>query len=410
MSEKQNEFLRDYQIAAVRKMHNGCILVGGVGSGKSRTSLAYYYLSCGGKIGETINDFKQMTEPRDLYIMTPAKKRDSHDWEREMAPFGLSTNQDLSEYKITVVVESWNNMRKFTGVTSSFFIFDEQKLSGNGAWVKEFYRIVKNGNRWILLSATPADKWEDLIPVFIANGFYRNVTEFREKHLVYARYLKYPKVTGYMREGILQYYRNKIMVTMEFKRDTLQHHIKIVCDYDKDKYRTCLRERVDPDTGEMIETASSLCYLLRKVCNSDASRIEAVEEIVKEYKKAVIFYSFDYELRLLQMADYPAGTKVRQWNGHQHDDLPKGENWVYLVNYSAGAEAWNCTTTNCLIFYSQNYSYRIMIQAAGRIDRMNTPYNDLYYYHLVSRSGIDLAIRQALLNKKDFNERGFKPT
>ena len=48
-----------------------------------------------------------------------------------------------------------------------------------------------------------------------------------------------------------------------------------------------------------------------------------------------------------------------------------------------------------------------MEQARGRIDRMNTPFNDLYYYHLKTRSGIDLAISRALNSKKKFNESGF---
>ena len=40
--------LRDYQLEAIGKMKNGCILNGGVGSGKSLTSLSYYYLQNGG--------------------------------------------------------------------------------------------------------------------------------------------------------------------------------------------------------------------------------------------------------------------------------------------------------------------------------------------------------------------------
>ena len=48
-----------------------------------------------------------------------------------------------------------------------------------------------------------------------------------------------------------------------------------------------------------------------------------------------------------------------------------------------------------------------MAQAAGRIDRLNSPYRDLYYYHLKSRSGIDIAISKALGQKKQFNERKF---
>lgn len=40
--------LYDYQREALGRMKNGCILCGGVGSGKSRTGLAYYYLHEGG--------------------------------------------------------------------------------------------------------------------------------------------------------------------------------------------------------------------------------------------------------------------------------------------------------------------------------------------------------------------------
>ena len=48
-----------------------------------------------------------------------------------------------------------------------------------------------------------------------------------------------------------------------------------------------------------------------------------------------------------------------------------------------------------------------MHQSAGRIDRLNTPFTDLYYYHLKTRSGIDLAIAKALKEKRKFNESSF---
>ena len=164
--------LRDYQLDAVRRMKNGCILCGGVGSGKSRTALAYYYLCEDGEIGT--DEYVPMGDPpKDLYIITTARKRDTCEWEGELSPFLLSPNHEVNLYSNKVVIDSWNNIQKYAEVQNAFFIFDEQRVVGTGAWVKAFLRITK-ANRWILLSATPGDTWQDYIPVFIANGFYKN--------------------------------------------------------------------------------------------------------------------------------------------------------------------------------------------------------------------------------------------
>ena len=98
---------------------------------------------------------------------------------------------------------------------------------------------------------------------------------------------------------------------------------------------------------------------------------------------------------------------IAEWNGHNHEDIPKTSTWVYIVQYTAGAEGWNCIETDTIIFYSQNYSYKVITQSAGRIDRLNTPFTDLNYYHLYSMSPIDLAIKKAFDCKKDFNEKRF---
>lgn len=392
--------LYDHQIEAIKKMKNGCILVGGVGTGKSRTALAYYYIFvCGGAMkvngkGSTV----PMREPRDLYIITTAKKRDSLEWDEEVSWFN-TTN-------VKVTIDSWNNIKKYEKVYGAFFIFDEQRVVGYGAWTKAFLNIARK-NKWVLLSATPGDTWSDYIPVFIANGFYKNKTEFTRQHCVFSRFAKYPKIEQYIDQGILIRHRNDILVTMEFERQTVPHRIMVPCEYDKLLYRTVWRDRWDPYDGCPIEETGKLFYLLRKVVNSDASRERAVIDICREHKKVIVFYNYTYELNILRDLFKELGFTIGEWNGEVHSDVPSGDCWAYLVQYSAGCEGWNCITTDTIIFYSQSYSYRMTAQAEGRIDRLNTTFKDLYYYKLRSRAPIDLAIYKALSQKKNFNERSF---
>lgn len=397
--------LFDYQIKAIRQMKNGCILCGGVGSGKSLTAISYYYLQNGGDpTGLTGGDYIPMPDPpRDLYIITTARKRDTFEWSQELSPFLLSIDNDCNLYSNKVVVDSWNNIKKYDGVYGAFFIFDEQRVVGSGAWVKAFLNIARK-NKWILLSATPGDTWQDYIPVFIANGFYKNKTEFQREHIVFSRFSKFPKVDRYLGTGKLLRLRRSILVNMDFKRETISHHEDTYVKYDISKYKDTSRTRWDPYKDEPIINAGSLCYIWRRIVNSDESRQVALLEIFEKHPKVIIFYNFDYELEILRNIGYGNGVKIAEWNGHKHEPVPKGKSWVYLVQYTAGCEGWNCISTDTIIFYSQNYSYKVMTQAAGRIDRLNTPFTDLYYYHFKSRSGIDLAISKALKEKKNFNE------
>ena len=403
--------LYDYQIDAVKRMKNGCILNGGVGSGKSRTALAYYYLRNGGDPASLCGDnYIPMDDPpKDLYIITTARKRDTLEWDGDMGPFLLSTRTDVNLYCNKVVVDSWNNITKYKEVTGAFFIFDEDRVTGSGVWVKSFLKIAKS-NEWIILSATPGDTWQDYIPVFLANGFYKNKSEFIREHIVYSRFSKFPKVDRYLNTGRLIRLRNNILIDMDFHRDTIPHHEDVYVSYDISAYKDICRNRWNPWEDKPIENASEFCYSLRKLVNTDEARQVALLQIIEKHPKAIIFYNFDYELDILKKLYYGEDFEIAEWNGHKHQEVPKGDKWVYLVQYTAGNEGWNCVRTDTIIFYSQNYSYKVMTQAAGRIDRLNTPYKDLYYYHIKSRSGIDLAISKALKNKKKFNERKFYDT
>ena len=442
--------LRNCQLKAVRKMKNGCILCGDVGSGKSRTSLAYYYIEQEGIIG---NDYIEPMgdPPQDLYIITTARKRDELEWEEELLPFGLSIFPEFNKYSNKVVVDSWNNIGKYIDIRGAFFIFDEQRVVGSGAWVKSFYKIAEKNN-WILLSATPGDTWEDYIPVFVANKFYRNKTQFVREHIIYNPRVKYPQVDRYINTGKLLKLRESILVDIDLHRETVPHHEDIYAKYDMLLYRDTMKNRGNPYiTGYLpcrpesagallvgtdisvkdvspimkginyvpkrgdyvrllkkpIENAGELCYILRKIVNTDESRVAALLELLEKIPRAIIFYNFDYELELLKSLHYGDGVEMAEWNGHEHQPIPNTNKWVYFVQYTAGAEGWNCIKTDTIIFFSQNYSYKIMHQAAGRIDRLNTPYKDLYYYHLKSHAAIDLGISRALRDKKKFNETRF---
>lgn len=394
-------FLYDYQMDAVNNMRNGCILNGGVGSGKSRTGLYYYFKEQGGSINQ---DYVPMKNPKDLYIITTAMKRDSLEWEGELTYFLLSKNPEVNYYKNKVVIDSWNNIKKYEDVYSAFFIFDEDRVTGSGVWVKTFLNIARKNN-WIILSATPGDQWSDYIPVFIANGFYKNKTEFIREHIQYDPHCRnYPKIIGYRNAGRLIRLRNQILIDMDFTRHTTPHHEDVYVKYDISKYKDAIRNRWDIFKNEPIQQASGLCYVLRRIVNSDESRQVALFEIFEKHPRMIVFYNFDYELDILKGMHFGDNVDIAEWNGHAHQPVPNGKSWVYLVQYTAGAEGWNCIKTDTIVFYSQNYSYKVLAQACGRIDRLNTPYMDLYYYHLKTRSGIDLAISKALAQKKQFNE------
>ncbi len=406
--EKPKQFLYDCQMDAVNKLRNGSVLCGGVGSGKSRTGLYYYFKENGGSFVN--QEYIPMKNPQDLYIITTAMKRDTYEWDSEIANYRLSTDSKKNElYNNKIVIDSWNNIKKYSDVTGAFFLFDEQRVCGSGAWVKSFLKVAKNNN-WILLSATPGDSFEDYIPLFIANGFYKNKTEFAREHIVYSRFTKYPQIDRYLNTGRLIRLRDKILVDIDFERSTVSHHSDVYCKYDIPKYKDVTRNRWDPFKNEPISQASQLCYILRRIVNTDESRVIALMEILEKTPRAIIFYNFDYEremlLHLLSDDEY-VGYEIAEWSGHAHQPVPNSERWIYLCQYTAGNSGWNCIKTDTIIFFSQNYSYKVMEQACGRINRLNTPFKDLYYYHLKSRSGIDLAISKALDKKKKFNERKF---
>jgi hypothetical protein len=395
--------LYDHQLEAIEKMKNGCVLKGGVGTGKSRTAIAYYYTKvCGGTIKtDAFTETKEMTKPMDLYIITTAKKRDKKEWEGECAPFILSTTRAFSINEVEVKVDSWNNLKKYIDVENAFFIFDEQRLVGSGNWVKSFLKIAQN-NKWIVLSATPGDTWMDYVPIFIANGYYRNRTEFIRTHVVYNNFSKFPKIDRYIEQGRLIKYRREVLVEMPYERHTRRNVQDVVVQYDKEIFQTLVEDRYNIFEDRPCKDINELFLVMRKIVNMDPSRFEAIIDIVQKHKKVIVFYNFNYELDILRMLGPALKIPLAEWNGHKHEEIPETDEWIYLVQYAAGSEGWNCVETDATVFYSLNYSYKINEQAKGRIDRLNTKFVELYYYILRSESLIDNAILKALKNKQNF--------
>lgn len=401
--------LEPHQTKAVSEIKNGSIVKGGVGVGKSRVALTYFFTKvCKGQLRiNGVGEYSEMLSPKDLYVITTAKKRDKLDWEKECAPFTLSTHEDACHPGMKVVVDSWNNIMNYTEVKNAFFVFDEQRLVGSGAWVKAFIKIAKI-NQWIMLSATPGDNWMDYIPVLVANGFYKNRTEFIRRHVVYNNFSKFPKVDHFVETGHLNALRRRIMVDMPYERHTTMHIKNVVVEYNHALFDKVLKDRWNIYKDCPIKDVGELFRIMRQLVNTDASRLNAIVELIEKHPRLIIFYNFNYELEILRTLSDILRVPIAEWNGHNHQEIPDGDKWVYLVQYTAGAEGWNCTSTDAIAYWSLNYSYKLNQQAKGRIERLNTKYTDLYCYVLRSTSAIDRAIMRSLGTKKNFNESDFK--
>lgn len=370
----------EYQLEAIDKLQSGMILWGNVGSGKSRTSLYFYCKNYSNK---------------KLLIITTAQKRNNGEWLEECKVFGLKP-----------IIDSWNNIRKYEKYENYFIIFDEDHLTGYGAWSKTFIKMAKC-NDWLVLTGTPGDNYSEFMTVFIAKGWYKNKRDFEENHVIYSRYSKYPKVDRYINQGLLEKHRRDILVKMFVEKRPRVHKEIVITQYDISKYKKAYKEKRD-ENNKPFKNATAFCLYLRKICNEDESKIVKVRELLLKHNKVIIFYNYLYEKEiLLKLLKTMKTFNVGEYNGQHHDDIPIGERWAYLCQYTAASEGWNCLLCDTMIFFSMSYSYKAMEQAAGRINRVNTPYKDLYYYYLRTTSSIDLSINRALSTKRNFNESTF---
>lgn len=387
--------LYDYQLDAVKRLKTGKVLCGRVGSGKSLTALYWWHTKvCGG----SFQPWRPRQKKVKLYIITTAKKREDREWQSDALPFLPEEDE--------IVVDSWQNIKKYIAVTGCCFIFDEQKTVSTGTWSKNFVYITKH-NKWIMLSGTPGDAYKDYLALFIANGFVKNKTEFNSNYVKFARFSKYPKIEGYYNVEQLESWRRQILVVMKDHRKIRKIFKDVFCEYDRELYLKAVKLKRDVFTDEPCMDAGHLCRVLRKIVNSDLDRIKKLDELLDKHHKAIVFYNFNFERDMLREYAERTGILYSEYNGERHESAPIGDKWIYAVQY-VSCEGWNLTTTDTVIFFSQNYSYKVKTQAAGRIDRVNTPFNELYYYTFMSNSTIDYAIWKALNAKKNFQESAFE--
>ena len=372
--------LYDYQKEALTRMRDGSILCGKVGSGKSLTGLTYYL---------------ENHKDKPLYIITIAKKRDDKEWQDDLTLLGIDG-----------VVDSWNNINKYIDIQDCFFIFDEQRAVGTGSWGKAFVKIARR-NKWIMLTGTPGDVWMDYISVFLAHEFFKNKSHFIDRHVEYKPFSNFPQIKRYHYVEELERYRRRIIVPMRDTRTTQIHKVYVNCSHDKEFYNSVIKERMNPYTGQPIMNASEFTQVIRRIVNESPRRIENAKIHIESNPRIIVFYNYMYELDILKQLCFDLGREYYQWNGRKHEPIPDKDEWVYLVQYTAGAEGWNCITTDVELFYSLNYSYRIMEQSEGRINRVNTPYEELHYFYLKTPDTIDDAIQRSIKRKGKFNERNW---
>lgn len=376
--------LRPAQRDAVDRMHDGCVLLGRTGSGKTMTALGYWL---------------KVHAQQDLYVVTTPAKRDAMEWEGDSAKLG--------QYLPPERVVSWNKIKDFEYLESAFVVFDEQRVSGSGKWVKSFLKIAKS-NDWILLSATPGDVWIDWLPLFIANGFYRTRTQFTDRHVIWDPHTRYPRIKRYIEEDRLERCQEAICVYLASPNPISRMVHDELVSYDSRKYAEVTRKRWNPFEVRPMMDAGELCRVQRRIVLENVCREEALERLLKGHPRALVFYSYNYELEAIKAVCERLGRSYGQRNGHRHDPVPVSkEPWVYIVQYQS-ADAWNCISTNIAILYSLPYSWRQQEQAMGRIDRMNTPFDELHYYRLMTDSTIDNAILACLDRKETFNERVYE--
>lgn len=365
-----------HQLDAVKRLHSGAVLAGKVGSGKTLAALQYYK--------------EVYSKTLELIVITTAKKRNDGDWVTEA---GLL---DLEE----PTVDSWNNIDSYVN-RRGFFIFDEQHASGSGKWAKKFIKIAK-ANKWIMLSATPGDRWIDYIPVFIANGMVKDKTTFNNEYVVYNPNTPFPQILYYRNTFELEGMRKAILVVMPDKRDTQRHRKNVITEYDRFLYDEVQKTRFNPFIKKPIKNKSEYTQIMRKLVSTSPARIFEFGDLVTRFDRSIVFYNYDYELDIITRVLKEKGINIFTYNGKHHDPSPTDGTWCYVVQYSA-AEAWNNISTNRMIFYSPNYSYKVVEQCEGRIDRINTSFKNLYYYTLVSDAPIDKAVIKANKEKKVFN-------
>lgn len=364
--------------------------------------------------------FQAVGKKKILVVTTPSKAK-SGDMQKEAVLWnGQEWVDELDEF----VVISWHKLRKWQQQHSSVLAlhgrewaiaFDEvAKAKGYSSGMgRAFQMLTRYVSSWTGYTATPGDKWIDLMPYMVATKKFRNKTDFLNRHAIIQRYKGFPEITRYMDTERLQEIWDSITTrpdTSQVSRELPKETHSVVEFKAPSGYKKTVKERINPETGEYIESTMGIVHMCRQLCFTKEKQ-EWLSEFMEGLGTNCVFFCnyIEEEERLCEIAKkaLPKGARVWRIDGSHHE-IPTAETIgkydVVVAHYASGGEALNLQFMNYWCSVSPNYSLSVSVQARGRIKRIGQK-NPMFFYYLKTIGTIESDIYRCLKGKKDFSER-----
>lgn len=383
------------------------IAILGTGFGKSPIAMRWLYESM------SVNKIKK------VLVVTTASKSKSGDFEHEADVWnGEDWRAGLDEF--TVI--SWHRFKKWTDENSKklgeyMYVLDEVAkakgyMSGMGIAARRVWARTKN---WTGYTATPGDRWIDLMPYFVAVGLVHNKTSFMREYCVVQNYKGYPEITHYLNEDKLE----KMWRYAAYIPDTAQAAKELPPEIHKvhkfkapSYYKKAIKTRVKED-GTLIETTMGLMHYLRQLCFTKDKQ-EWLKDFIENLGDNCVFFCnyIEEEEGICEIANkvLPKGARIWRIDG-KHHEIPTadtiGKYDIVVAHYASGGEALNLQFMHYWCSVSPNYSFSTSIQARGRIKRIGQKHT-MFFLYLQAENTVEDDIYKCLKLKSDFSEKAWK--